>query len=83
MKSLANDLINTCDEIVDTPNNIAINLNNGINYWLFTVVLLAIVCLLLLLAIVVKHYMKGGLAILWLLSYERWISHFMVVIILV
>ena len=83
MKSLANDLINTCDEIVDTPNNIAINLNNGINYWFFTVVLLAIVCLLLLLAIVVKHYMKGGLAIPWLLSYERWISHSMVVIILV
>ena len=63
MKSLADDVVVTCDEIEDTPERASINLSDGINYWLISVVLLSITYLLLLMAIIVKYYMKLGLTI--------------------
>ena len=63
MNDLIDDLIVTCDMIVDTQNCIVINLSNGINYLLNAVVLLANACLTLLAAILVKHCMKLALTI--------------------
>ena len=48
MKNLVDDLVVTCDEIEDTPESAVINPSNGTNYWLITVALLVIACLLLL-----------------------------------
>ena len=63
MKSLVDDPIVTCDEIVDTPESATVNPSNGINYWIIDFVLSAIAYLLLLMIIVVKYYMKNGLRI--------------------
>ena len=56
-----------------TPESAVINTShnsklNGIDYWLIDVALLAIAYLLLLMALVVKHYMKHELKIPCLLS---------------
>ena len=56
MKSPVGDVVVTSGEIDDTLKKAPISSNNGINYWL--VVVLTIEFLLLLVAIVVKHYMK-------------------------
>ena len=70
IKSLADDLVVTCDEILDTPDTTSINSNDKTNYWLIASVLLAVTWLLLLLAvIVVKYHVKDELTILCLLSY--------------
>ena len=53
MKGIVDDLVGTCNEIVDTPES-PINPSDGINYQLIVVVLLSVVCLLLFVAIVVK-----------------------------
>ena len=63
MKSLVDDLVVMCDEIVDETQSSIINPINGINYCLIAVVLLVTGCLLLLVVIVVKHCMKRGLTI--------------------
>ena len=55
MKSLADVLVVTCDEIVDTPDITSINSNYRTNYWLIATVLLTITCLLLLAVIVIKY----------------------------
>ena len=68
MKSIFDDLVVTCDEIINTPETISISLSGGINYWLIAVVLLAIACLLLL-VVVVKFNIKHGLTIPCSLSY--------------
>lgn len=57
MKSLTDDLAVMRDETKDTPEATSINPNDKANYWLRNVVILAIACLLLLVA-VVKYYMK-------------------------
>ena len=44
MKSLVNDVVITCDEIVETPKCAPINPSDGINHWLIAVALLAITC---------------------------------------
>ena len=68
MKSLADDLVVTCDEILDTPDTTSINSNDKTNYWLIASALLAVTWLLLLLAvIVVKYHVKDELTILCLL----------------
>ena len=69
MKSFADDLVVTCDEILDTPDTTSINPNDKTNYWLITTVLLAVTWLLLLAVIVVKYHVKDELTILCLLSY--------------
>lgn len=66
MKSPVNDLVVSCDEIEDTPKSVVINYSGGINYQLITAVLLAITCLLMMVAIIVKYYMKRGLTIPYL-----------------
>ena len=58
MKSLTDDLAVMRDETKDTPEATSINPNGKANYWLRNVVILAIACLLLLVAIVVKYYMN-------------------------
>ena len=63
MKSIVDDPIVPCDEIVDTPESGSVNPSNGINYWIIAFVLSAIAYLLLLMIIVVKYYMKNGLRI--------------------
>ena len=63
MKNLVNDLVVTRNETIDTPEIGPINHSNGVNYWLIDVILLAIACLLLLMATVVKYYIKRGLTI--------------------
>ena len=68
MKSLTDHLIVSCDETEDTPETTSINRNDKTNYRLLTVILLAIACLLLLVAIV-KYNMKRRLTIPCLLSY--------------
>ena len=78
--SLVDDLVVTCDEIeymvndfgYATPEKSVINPShnrklNGIDHWLTDVALLAMACLLLLMAIV-KYYMKHELKIPCLLS---------------
>ena len=57
------DDVVTCDEREHTPESVVINPGNGTNHWLVAIVLLAITCLLLLVAIVVKCYMKRELNI--------------------
>ena len=67
MKNLVDDLVVTCDEVVDTPEATSIDPNDKTNHCFIVVVLLAIVGLLLLVVIVVKYYMKRVLTIscLW------------------
>ena len=69
MRSLADDLVVTCDETGDTLESAPINPSDGINYWFIAAVQLAITCLLLLVTVVVKHNTKRGLTIPCLLSY--------------
>ena len=58
MKSLADDVVVTCDEIVKTPETRSIKPNDKTSYCFIAEVSLAITCLLLLVAIVVKFSMK-------------------------
>ena len=69
IKSLLENLVVICDEIVDTPDSASISLRSGINYWLIPVVLLAIAGLLILMAIIINYYMKHELTIPCLLLY--------------
>ena len=62
-------MVVTCDEIEDTQKTVVVNPSNGIDYRLIVVVLLAIACLLLLVAIDVNYYMKRGLTTPCLLSH--------------
>ena len=68
IKSLADDLLVTCDEIEDTPNSTVIKPSNGINDWLIAVAIIAITYLLLFMTLIVTYYMKHGLTIPYLLS---------------
>ena len=68
IKSLIDDLVVTYDEIVNTQEDAPISSINGINYWLINVVVLSITCLLSVMFIVVKFYIKHGLIISCLLS---------------
>ena len=63
IKSHVYDLIVAWDEIEGIAESALINPSNEINYWLIAVVLLTIACLLLLVAIFVKYYMKSILTI--------------------
>ena len=54
IKKFDDNVVVTCDGIVDIPENAPINLTDGINYRLFTVVLLSIICLLLFVAVFVN-----------------------------
>ena len=54
-KNVVDDVVVTCDEIVDIPEATSISSNNGMNYWFLCVILLKILCLLLLLVITVKY----------------------------
>ena len=63
MKSYVDDLVISCDEIVDTAETTSISPSGGINYRLIVVVLLAIACLLLLMVMVVQYYIKRGFTI--------------------
>ena len=67
MKSLADDLVVTQDQIADTQESVVSIL--VINYWLIGFVLLSIACLLLLVVIALKYYIKRGLTISYLLLY--------------
>ena len=69
IKILVNKQVVTCNEIVDTQENVQINHIDGTNYWLIAAVLLLIACLLLFVPILVKCGMKRGLTIPCLLSY--------------
>ena len=71
MKSLTDDLVfnETPDTPEDTPEGVPINPISEITYWLIAVSLLATECLLLLVAIVVKYYIKCGLIRPCLLTY--------------
>ena len=44
MKSLVDDVVATCDKIVNIPENASISPNNGINYWFIAAVLCVCVC---------------------------------------
>ena len=68
-KSLIDDLVVLCDEILDTPNIVSVNSTKKTNHLLLGVALLATLCLKLLVVITVKYYIKHGLAIPCLLSY--------------
>lgn len=67
MKSLVNDLVVTCDEIVDTPESASINPNDEISYRLVAVLLLPIECLRMFVTTIVK-------------CYETWINNSMIII---
>ena len=57
-------LVVTCNVVINTPETASINCNNSKrSYWLITVVLLAIVCLILLTVISVQYYIKSRLTI--------------------
>ena len=68
VKSLVDNLVVTCDEFENTPENSVINPSNGINYWLLAVVILAITCILGTQRCEVLH--------------ETWINNFILVIML-
>ena len=59
MRNIADDLVITCYEILDTPVTTSIVPNDKTNYW----------CLLMMVVTVVKCYMKRGSTISCLLSY--------------
>lgn len=67
-KSIIDDLLVTCDEIVDRPETVSISFTNKKFFLLLCVVLLGIACLLLLVFIAVRYHMKRGLIIPYLLS---------------
>lgn len=56
MKSIAVDLVVTCEEIVDTIESTTTNLGNKMFYWLIAVVLLVTAYLLFLGVMVVEQY---------------------------
>lgn len=58
MKSLVDDLVVTCGEIVDMPETTSVNPTDKINYWFIGAALLVLACLLLLVVIFVKYYVK-------------------------
>lgn len=66
MASIANDLVVTCDKTEDIPESTSIFPSKE---QIFSVFLLPIACLLLLVTIVVKYYIKRGLTNSCLLSY--------------
>ena len=66
MKSLTDDIVVTCQDTTETPKSTRINHSDGINYCL--IVLLSIACLLFLVTIAVKYYMKYRSAVPCLLS---------------
>lgn len=66
MKSLVYGQVITLDE--NTPESASISPSNRINYWPIVVALLAVAYLLLLIARVVRYYLKCGLTIPFLLS---------------
>ena len=68
MKSLADDLEVKNERLKRHEKVQLINSSKGIDYWLFAVVLLSIVCLLFLVTVVVK-YMKCRLKTPFLLSF--------------
>ena len=77
MKNLVNDLVTACYKIQDTTETTSINPNKKENYWLIAVAISAIACLLLSVVIIVKYYMKLGLKIPCLFSYQyrdNWIK---------
>ena len=65
--SITDDVVVTCDQIVDTPKSPAVSVI--INYWFIVVILLAMGCFLILVVIVVKYYMKREFTIPSLLSH--------------
>ena len=69
MKGLDDGLVVICDRTMDMSQTKSINPNDKTNYWFITVVLIAVVCLLLLVVIVDKWYMKRGLTIPCVLLY--------------
>ena len=58
MKSIVDDILVTCDEIVDTPKSTPVNPSDGLDYWIVPVVILAIAVLLLFVPIVVTLHEK-------------------------
>ena len=66
---LVDDVAVTCDKIVDMAESAVNNSNNVIRYWPIAIVLLSIAFLLLLVAIVVKYFVKRKLTISCLLLY--------------
>ena len=66
MKSLVYGQVITRDE--NTPESASISPSNRINYWPIAVALLAVACLLLPMARVVRYYLKCVLTIPFLLS---------------
>ena len=58
MISLADDVAVIFDEIIDIPKSEVISSSNGTNHRVIFVLLLAIACLLLLFAIILKYYIK-------------------------
>ena len=65
IKSLADDLVVTCDEIADTPNSVVFNPSNGINYWIIAVSIYNRVFIIT----GIKYYIKRRLTSPCLLSY--------------
>ena len=68
-KCLIDDLVDICNETVDTPETISVNSTNKTIYWLLSVVLQVIMCLLLLVIVTAKCYMSHRLIIPCLLLY--------------
>lgn len=66
MASIANDLVVTCDKTEDIPESTS---SFRSKEQIISVFLLPIACLLLLVTIVVKYYIKRGLTNPCLLSY--------------
>ena len=70
IKSIDDDLVVTCEGIVDTQESAPVNPSGGTKHWPIAVVLSSIACLPLLVAIVVTYYKKSELMISCLLSYQ-------------
>ena len=66
MKRLTDDIVVTCQDTTETPKSTRINHSDAMNYCL--IVLLSIACLLFLVTIAVKYYMKYRSAVPCLLS---------------
>lgn len=65
MKSFIDNLVVARDKIEDTPKNAAINHSGVVNNWII-IVFLSIAYLLLLVAFLVRYYIKHGFTILCL-----------------
>ena len=63
MKSFIDNLVVALDKIEDTPKNAAINHSGVVNNWIIIVVFLSIAYLLLLVAFLVRYYIKHGFTI--------------------